>query len=91
MNKLKVLVEKVNNMLEQMGDFSRGINEMKMLENIVTQLKKAFGRLSSIHGIAKKWISGLHMINKNYAHYNTKEYISRKNRIEHFVGYYKTI
>lgn len=36
MNKLKVLVEKVNNMLEQMGDFSRGINEMKMLENIVT-------------------------------------------------------
>ena len=34
MNKLKVLVEKVNNMLEQMGDFSRDINEMKMLEKI---------------------------------------------------------
>ena len=32
MNKLKILVEKVNSILEQMADFSRDTNEMKILE-----------------------------------------------------------
>ena len=32
MNKLKILVEKVNSILEQMADFSTDTNEMKILE-----------------------------------------------------------
>ena len=32
MNKLKILVEKVNSILKQMADFSRDTNEMKILE-----------------------------------------------------------
>ena len=32
MNKLKILVEKVNSILEQMANFSRDTNEMKILE-----------------------------------------------------------
>lgn len=32
MNKLKILVEKVNSILKQMADFKRDTNEMKILE-----------------------------------------------------------
>lgn len=60
MNKLKALVEKVDNVHEQMSNFRREMNEMEMLgEKKVTQLKNAFDWLSSGHGTAQKRISDL--------------------------------
>lgn len=57
MNKLKALVEKVDNICEQMGNFSRDVNDMEMLRKN-GDIKNGFDGLSSRHGTAKKRISG---------------------------------
>lgn len=81
-NMLKVITEKVNNMNEKIGNFSREkfweLNGMVEIKNVVTETKNAFYGLTSRHKIVKsQWIWW--QVDRNYPNWNTKK---KKKRVE---------
>lgn len=77
-NKLKIIMEKVDNLEEQMGTISREIktlqNNLKevLKINTVTEMKNVLDKLVSRIDTAEDRISELKQVNKNSQNLNSK-------------------